>query len=204
MTAIARALVALHHRRVHVPRVERIGAALARLVGRADSLLDVGAGDGTLAHLVGDRIGAARIEGVDVLVRPETRIPVRAYDGLVLPYPDGAFECVMLSDVLHHCERPEAVLAEAVRVSSRAVALKDHFRFGAWSKWMLLAMDRVGNAGPGVAVRGTYFSPREWVELADRAGGHFAELVWPLQIHDEPIRRVTGDELQFAARIEKR
>jgi ubiquinone/menaquinone biosynthesis C-methylase UbiE len=204
MSAIARALVALHHRRVQVPRVERVGAALAKLLGPTESLLDVGAGDGSLARRVADRVGAARVEGVDVLLQPEPQIEVRAYDGVHLPYPDGAFSAVMLSDVLHHCERPERVFAEAIRVASRAVALKDHFRFGGFSQWMLLSMDRVGNAGPGIAVRGTYFNAREWAELVESAGARFADLIWPLQIHDDPIRRVTGDQLQFAARIEKR
>ena len=68
---------------------------------------------------------------------------------------------------------------------------------------MLLALDRAGNAGPAVAVRGTYLSPLEWTELVAAAGGRFRGLVWPLQVHDEPIRRVTRDELQFAARIER-
>jgi SAM-dependent methyltransferase len=203
MEALLRALYGAHHRHVHVPRVERVARALAAQIGQASSLLDVGCGDGTVARGIGARVGAAKIAGVDVKVRPEVAIDVHAYDGTHLPFDDGAFEAVVISDVLHHCQDPRAVLREALRVASRVVAVKDHFCFGPVSEKILLWMDVVGNAGPAVEVRGTYFGPREWVELVTAAGGRFTGLTWPLQIHDYPFRLVTQDRLQFAARIEK-
>lgn len=197
-----RPLFAFHHRAIHVPRVERIARAIAAQIGRAGSLLDVGAGDGTVAHAVGAAVGATRVAGVDVKVRPEAAIPVTLYDGERLPFPDGAFEAVVLSDVLHHCRRPSVVLGEALRVSARMVAIKDHFRFGKLSDAILLAMDLIGNAAPGVAVTGTYLSAGEWAALVHNAGARFTGLTWPLQIHDYPFRFITQDRLQFAARIE--
>jgi ubiquinone/menaquinone biosynthesis C-methylase UbiE len=198
----ARALYALHHRAVHVPRVERVTRALAAQIGHAASLLDIGCGDGTVALGIGAAIGAARIAGVDVLVRPETAIPVTPYDGEHLPFADGAFEAVVISDVLHHCEHPAIVLREALRVASRVVAIKDHFRFDRLSNAILLAMDQVGNAGPGVLVRGTYFSAGEWTTLVREAGGQITGLEWPLRIHDLPWRLITQDRLQFVAKIQ--
>jgi SAM-dependent methyltransferase len=198
----ARALFAFHHRAIHVPRVERVTRALAAQIGRAASLLDIGCGDGTVALGIGAAVGASRIAGVDVLVRPETAILVTAYDGEHLPFPDGAFEAVVISDVLHHYEHPAEVLREALRVASRVVAIKDHFRFDRVSGAILLAMDQVGNAAPGVLVRGTYFTAGEWSALVHDAGGRFTGLEWPLRIHDLPWRLITQDRLQFAARIE--
>ncbi|WP_437737891.1 class I SAM-dependent methyltransferase [Sorangium sp. So ce1335] len=203
MMVLEHALFSLHHRLVHVPRVGRVARALAAQVGRAASLLDVGAGDGTVALSVARRVGAQRVVGVDVKARPGAALPVAAYDGERLPFPDGAFEAVLLSDVLHHCARPGALLAEALRVASRVVAVKDHFRFGPVSEKVLLWMDLVGNAAPGVEVRGTYFTPGELVELVHGAGGRITGLEWPLRIHDLPFRLVTQDRLQFAARIER-
>ncbi|AUX22917.1 hypothetical protein SOCEGT47_034330 [Sorangium cellulosum] len=203
MTVLEHAFFSLHHRLVHVPRVDRVARALAAQIGRATSLLDVGAGDGAVALEVARRVGAQRVAGVDVKVRPGAAIEILAHDGERLPFPDGAFEAVLLSDVLHHCARPGALLAEALRVASRAVALKDHFRFGPASEKILLWMDRVGNAAPGVEVRGTYFTPGELVELARGAGGRITGLEWPLRIHDLPFRLVTQDRLQFAARVER-
>jgi SAM-dependent methyltransferase len=202
MELLKRAMYAVHHRRIHVPRVERVARALAGQIGHARSLLDIGCGDGTVARTIAERVGAQRVAGADVKVRPEVAIEVVHYDGLHLPFPDGAFEAVILSDVLHHCHDPRAVLREALRVASRVVALKDHFRFGPVSDKILLWMDIVGNAAPAVEVRGTYFSPREWTSLVDDAGGRFAGLTWPLQIHSFPFRLITGDRIQFAASIE--
>jgi hypothetical protein len=104
--------------------------------------------------------------------------------------------------VLHHAHDPVAVLRDALRVASRVVAIQDHFRFGWLSDKILLAMDVVGNAGPGVDVRGTYFDAREWAEMVAAAGGRFTGLDWPLRIHDFPYRWVTRDQVQFAAAIE--
>ena len=198
----ARALYALHHRAIHLPRVVRVTRALAAQIGAADSLLDIGCGDGTVAVGIGAAIGASRVAGVDVLVRPETAIPVTPYDGEHLPFADNAFEAVVISDVLHHCEHPARVLREALRVASRVVAIKDHFRFDRLSGAILLAMDQVGNAGPGVLVRGTYFTAGEWTALVHEAGGQITGLDWPLQIHDFPWRLITQDRLQFVAKIQ--
>jgi SAM-dependent methyltransferase len=202
MELLKRAIFGAHHRRVHLPRVERVSRALADQIGHARSVLDVGCGDGTVAKAIAERVGARRVAGADVKVRPEVAVEVVSYDGLHLPFPDGAFEAVVLSDVLHHCQDPPAVLREALRVAGRVVALKDHFRFGPVSEKILLWMDIVGNAGPAVEVRGTYFSPREWAEMVASAGGRFAGLTWPLQIHDYPFRLLTGDRIQFAASVE--
>ena len=198
----ARALFALHHRAIHLPRVERVTRSLAAQIGRAASLLDIGCGDGSVATGIGAAIGATRLAGVDVLVRPGTAIPVTPYDGEHLPFADGAFEAVVLSDVLHHCEHPAIVLREALRVASRVVAIKDHFRFDRLTGAILLAMDRVGNAGPGVLVRGTSFTGGELAALVHDAGGRITGLEWPLRIHDLPWRLVTQDRLQFTAKIE--
>lgn len=192
-----------HHRTIHGPRVQRVARALVGQIGSARSLLDVGCGDGTVALSIAREVGADRVEGVDIKVRPETAIPVTPYDGKRLPFPDGAFEAVIISDVLHHCPEPRVVLRECLRVSSKLVALKDHFCFGKVSWAILLAMDVVGNAAPGVHVEGAYLSPAEWVALARDAGGRITSLDWPLQIHDYPFRLITQDRLQFAARIER-
>jgi SAM-dependent methyltransferase len=203
MDLLKRALFAAHHHRVHVPRVLRVARALAAQIGEASSLLDIGCGDGTVAKDIAARVGAGRVAGVDIKVRPSVAIEVTAYDGTHLPFPDASFEAVVISDVLHHCKDPRAVLAEALRVASRVVAIKDHFRFGPVSEKILLLMDVVGNAGPAVHVQGTYFGPREWVDLVAGAGGRFTGLDWPLQIHDFPFRLITQDRLQFAARVER-
>jgi SAM-dependent methyltransferase len=203
MSFLQSALLSYHRQAIHVPRVGRVARALAAQIGRADSLLDVGAGDGAVALDVSRRVGAGRVAGVDVKLRPGAAIEVIAHDGERLPFPDGAFEAVLLSDVLHHAARPGALLAEGLRVASRVVAIKDHFQFGPLSGKVLLLMDLVGNAAARVEVRGAYFTPAGFVDLVGAAGGRITGLEWPLRIHDLPFRLVTQDRLQFAARVER-
>lgn len=198
---VKRALLGIHHRRVRLPRTERVARALAGQIGSARSLLDIGCGEGSVALAIAAKVGASRVAGVDVKVQPGVPIEVAEYDGLHLPFPDKTFEAVVISDVLHHCQDPAAVLREALRVAERVVAVKDHFRFGPVSEKLLLWMDQVGNAAHDIHVRGTYFGPREWADLVAAAGGRFTGLEWPLQIHDYPFRLVTQDRLQFAAGI---
>jgi SAM-dependent methyltransferase len=198
---VERALVEAHRRHVHEPRVMRLAAALAGHVGRAGSLLDVGAGTGQIARRVGEQAGAARVEGVDVLVRGETEIPVRSYDGRTLPYRAGEFEVVLLVDVLHHTADPRAVLRECLRVARRAVVVKDHFAFGPATSALLWAMDRVGNHGPGVAITGRYFSLPEWVSTVQAAHGSMESLTWPVHVHAPAVRLALPSSLHFVASV---
>ena len=69
-----------HHRTSRIPQGERVVDSIVRHIGRAESLLDVGCGDGHNLLRVADRIGAKRHEGVDVFVRPTAVIPVTQYD----------------------------------------------------------------------------------------------------------------------------
>jgi SAM-dependent methyltransferase len=203
MELLRRALLAAHHHRVRLPRTERVARAIAAQIGPARSLLDIGCGEGSVALAIAARIGAERVAGVDVKVQPGVPIEAFTYDGLHLPFPDGTFEAVVISDVLHHCQDPVAVLREALRVADRVVAIKDHFRFGPVSEKLLLWMDQVGNAAHDIHVRGTYFGPREWAEMVTAAGGKITGIEWPLQIHDYPFRFITQDRLQFAAAVQR-
>ncbi len=203
MRVFQQAFYEVHRQAVQVPRATRITDVFVQLGGQADSLLDVGAGNGAIAAEVARRLGASRVAGVDVLVQPATQIEVTSYDGERIPFEDKSFEVVTISDVLHHCAKPREVLRECLRVAARCVLVKDHFRFGPLSNAMLWALDVVGNAEAGVLVRGTYFSPNEWIEMVQQAGGRIGALEWPMQIHATPLRWVTRDELQFAVRIDK-
>ena len=115
------------------------------------TLLDVGCGDGLLAERIEALRSDVTVHGVDVLVRPGARVPVQQYDGSSIPHPDNSFDAVLFADVLHHCDEPLAVLAEAVRVARWGVLVKDHTLHGPLSWRLLRFMDDVGNARYGVA-----------------------------------------------------
>jgi SAM-dependent methyltransferase len=174
---------------------------LSALVPAGAKVLDVGCGDGALD----ERIAASRrdveISGIDVLVRPDARIPVMPFDGRTIPYPDRAFDAVILVDVLHHCDDPQAVLAEAVRVSRSCVILKDHTASGALSRLLLRFMDDVGNRRFDVALPYNYWDERRWRETFERLGLSVETWISDLRLYPRPLDWVFGGSLHFVARL---
>src|SRR3954466_11161963 len=111
----------LHGNFVHGRRVNVLARWLSDLISADARVLDVGCGDGLLAKIVGDARPDLTLEGIDVLVRGQTHVPVRAFDGKHIDSPDGAYDAVMFVDVLHHTDDPEILVAEAARVASQCV-----------------------------------------------------------------------------------
>lgn len=201
LTRLREKLLEYHHQGVRVPRGERLVASLANHLGSVDSLLDVGCGDGAYTVGLARAIGADKVVGVDVHLRPAAQIEVVPYDGLHLPFPDQSFGAVTLIDVLHHCGDPLAVMREAIRVARVAVAIKDHFAFGPISEKVLYLMDLAGNARDHIHSPGAYFHPARWVSMITEAGGRIVALDWPLPIHAMPWRLVGWAELQFTMKV---
>ena len=198
---LKRGFLAYHHRTSRIPYGRRVVASLAGHLGHVESLLDVGCGDGVNTRTLAEQVGARRVAGVDVLVRPSAVIEVREYDGIHIPFPDRSFDAVSLVDVLHHCTEPQAVMREAIRVADKVVVIKDHFAFGPVTHKVLYFIDKTGNAKDGIPVPGTYFEPQQWVAMIAEAGGRLASLDWPLKTHDLPWRLVGWPELQFTAKV---
>jgi len=188
-----------------MPRVERIARGMASLAdgARGGKMLDIGCGNGLLARRIAELAGADTVRGVDVMVRDDTSVPVASYDGKHLPFDDGSYDVITICDVLHHADDPQAVVRDAIRVLAKTgqIIIKDHFRLGAVSNAVLLAMDMLGNYSTGVLVRGTYLSPPQWVDLVTAAGGKVDKLVWPFEVHGLPWRIVTRSEYQFLMRV---
>jgi len=192
---------AYHHRTSRIPYGQRITSSLASHIGHADSLLDVGCGDGHNTRALADLVGATRVVGADVLVRPTAVIDVHQYDGTHLPFPDRSFDAVSVVDVLHHCTDPQAVLKEIIRVADKVVVIKDHFVYGPVTRKMMYYMDVVGNAKDSIPVPGTYFEPSQWVDIINQCRGRIETLQWPLKTHDLPWLAVAWPILHFTAKV---
>jgi SAM-dependent methyltransferase len=79
-------------------------------------------------------------------------IPVTAFDGIRMPWPDHTFDAVILADVLHHDHDPQRLLGECTRVSRNLVIVKDHLRGGFLAQHRIRLMDWAANAGYDVPV----------------------------------------------------
>lgn len=192
------------HRSAGQPRDDRIVEGIVALVPSAEAMLDVGASDGRVAARVAERVGASSVEGIDVELQDDPAIPVTQYDGTTFPFPDDCFDLVTIVDVLHHCEDPRAVLAEALRVvrPGGAVVVKDHVRRGRWGNFVLLTMDKSSNYGVHELAAGKYLSADEWDALVVDVGGRTEQKVWPFKIHGLPWKLVAPSSYHLLLRIQ--
>ena len=146
------------------------------VVGRR--ALDLGAGEGRIAAELRD---ARRWTcAVDVGAFRQAPGPYVIYDGRRLPFRDGAFDTTLLLLTLHHCESPDAVLAEAVRVTStRLLVSESVYRTAAERFWLDLLDDRLNRYRHGGRMPPAlhFARPEEWARRFTRAGLRVARTV---------------------------
>lgn len=138
---------AAEYDRLHGEQNAEHTRALELLVPRyfasASRILDVGTGTGRALAWMATHFGAqgrtVDLTGVEPsaeLARiARTKVPAATIvqgSGDALPFEDASFDLVTITGVLHHVERPKAVLAEMFRVSRHGVLISDHnnFAFG--------------------------------------------------------------------------
>jgi SAM-dependent methyltransferase len=191
----------LHGGFVHTRRVTVLARHLARLLPPDAHVLDVGCGDGILAARLRELRPDIRIEGVDVLVRPHTAIPVRPFDGVRIPYGDRSIDVVLMVDVLHHTDDPTVLLRESARVARLEVLIKDHLREGFAARLTLRGMDWVGNARHGVRLPYTYLSRAEWDRAFDQSRLVVRRWESALHLYPRPASWVFDRSLHFIAAL---
>lgn len=191
----------VHDKAVFGRRIEVLTRTLADFIPQGARVLDIGCGSGTLARRIMALRPDVTIEGIDVLVRPGTEIPVTGFDGDTIPWPDGHFDIALFVDVLHHTEAPARLLAEAKRVSKGGIVIKDHFREGAFADATLRFMDWVGNAQHGVVLPYNYLSDPEWRGIWSKLGLKVERLTDKVGLYPAPFSWLFDRRLHFVARL---
>jgi SAM-dependent methyltransferase len=102
-------------RRRKVGRAYDMALEIARFIPRGAEVLDVGCGNGFIAHHLSAILGTTAV-GIDLGNCAEAPIDYRRYDGARFPAPDKSFDAVLLCYVLHHAQDVAVVLKEVRRV----------------------------------------------------------------------------------------
>lgn len=188
--------VRIHRKVVMGRRVRQLSSHLTNLIpNEVVSILDVGAGTGEIAQAVSTLRPKLNIQGVDTYIRPKTFVKVTLYDGETLPFEDESIDLVMIVDVLHHCQNPEAVLKECGRVSKRWVLVKDHVSDGLFDRLRLRFMDWVGNRAHGVVLPYNYLSTKQWDMAFNYAGLRKASSVNNIMLYPYILDHLFGKKL---------
>lgn len=100
---------------------------IARVIPRGSEVLDVGCGNGFIAHHLSAMLGTSTL-GIDLETRATAPIDYRRYDGVKFPVAESSFDAVLLCYVLHHAQDVSVVLSEmrrALRDGGLAVIYED-------------------------------------------------------------------------------
>ena len=110
-------------RRRKVGRAYDMALEIARILPRKSRVLDVGCGNGFIAHHLSAMVGTDVI-GIDLDAKTQAAIDYRQFDGKSFPVPDNSVDAVLLCYVLHHAQDLSIVLKELQRVlSNRGLAV---------------------------------------------------------------------------------
>ena len=191
------ALDSVHGQYVHPRRLRVLAGHLAPLIPPGGRVLDVGCGDGRLGKILQEQCPGVTVTGIDVLVRPQTAIPVQPFDGRKIPFEAGSFDVVLFVDVLHHTTDPMVLLSESVRVARRGVLIKDHLRQGWLAGPTLRFMDWVGNERHGVTLTYNYWTQAEWHNAFAALNLRVEAWEQRLGLYPWPASAVFGRSLHF-------
>jgi SAM-dependent methyltransferase len=183
-------------------RVRTLSQHLGKLIPDNARVLDVGSGDGRLAQLIVEKRADVTLEGIDVLKRAHTYIPVTLFDGQMIPFDDNRFETVMFVDILHHTDDPTRLLREAARVACKSILIKDHILSGVLAGPTLRFMDWFGNARYGVALPYNYWPRSRWLEVFQTLNVKVGVWKEDLGIYPIPADWIFGRSLHFIARLD--
>ena len=129
-------------RRRKVGRAYDMALEVSRVISRNARVLDVGCGNGFIAHhLTG--MGSI-VVGLDVADTTKARIGYTRYDGRHFPVQSSTFDAVLLCYVLHHAQNFELVMSEVRRVlrADGLVVIYEDIPISRWDRIVCAIHDR--------------------------------------------------------------
>lgn len=129
-------------RRHQVGKAYDMALEVARVLPRRTRVLDVGCGNGFIAHHLTALLGT-KVVGLDVAQTTDAQIEYLCYEGGRFPLPDHSFDAVLLCYVLHHTQDLRAVLIEVRRVlrAGGLIVVYEDIPSGIWGRFMCWTHD---------------------------------------------------------------
>lgn len=130
-------------RRRKVGRAYDMALEIARIIPKGSEVLDVGCGNGFIAHHLSSMLGTS-VLGIDVMNTTEAPIDYRRYHGKQFPVEANSVDVVLLCYVLHHAQDAGAVLREVRRVLRRdgLVIIYEDIPASSWDRTVCAIHDR--------------------------------------------------------------
>jgi SAM-dependent methyltransferase len=163
---------ARERRRRKVGRAYEMALEIARVIPHGSEVLDVGCGNGFIAHHLSAMLGT-NVVGIDLGNSAEAAIDYRRYDGAHFPVMNDSFDAVLLCYVLHHAQDVRVVLNEVLRVlrdGGRAIIYEDIPRSW-WDRGVCWFHNQQWRGRTGVC---TFRSESEWRALFETLGFEIA------------------------------
>jgi SAM-dependent methyltransferase len=155
-------------RRRKIGRAYDMALEIARLVPYGSEVLDIGCGNGFIAHHLGAMLGRVAV-GIDLGHSAEAPIDYRQYEGTGFPTPDNSFDAALLCYVLHHAQDVSVVLNEVRRVlrEGGVAVIYEDMPHRLWDKGVCWIHNQQWRARTGPC---TFRSDSEWRALFDSVG----------------------------------
>lgn len=155
-------------RRRKVGRAYDMALEIARVIPRGAEVLDVGCGNGYIAHHLSAMLGTS-VMGIDVADAAEAPIEYREYDGRNFPLANNSVDAILLCYVLHHTQDVNLVLSEIRRVlrpQGLAVIYED-IPVTLWDRFICWTHDLEWRRRTGAC---TFRGELGWEEVFEAAG----------------------------------
>jgi len=160
--------LARERRRRKVGRAYDMALEIARMIPKGSEVLDVGCGNGYIAHHLSAMLGT-KVLGIDLMERTEAPVEYRRYNGTHFPAKDNSVDAVLLCYVLHHAQDISVMLKEIRRVlrdGGFAIIYEDIPRTW-WDKGVCWIHNRQWKDRTGSC---TFRRPPEWHSLFNSDG----------------------------------
>ena len=193
-----RSLLRTFHKPIYEHRQQVLVNLISPHLKPGAKVLDIGCGFGHLGRALMDASADhVQVEGLESVKRGDELIPITAYEGKRIPFPDRTFDAVILADVLHHDHDQERLLREAARISRNLVIIKDHVRDGFLAQQRISFLDWAANAGYNVPCLYEYHNAKEWRALVGQFSSGIVEERTSIDVYPPVFNELLGKSLHY-------